>query len=189
LAGAGQNTESAGEAIIQAGGVPMSAQRLSKLQKWILENCFRVTVLFDRTTLKTLNAVGNSRKCRECLKTKESVRLIKGRHTLDYECLKEGFSCSYFVFYKEDILRSFFSLPPDNMKSHFSRVQHFHDSSNYAKAHVTTLRSISSLADKGLIYACKVFREDSVTISLTDEGMNKAAELLKIEDFKSPKEA
>lgn len=32
----------------------MASERLSKLQKWILETCFKITVLHDRRGLKPL---------------------------------------------------------------------------------------------------------------------------------------
>ena len=161
----------------------MSEQRLSKLQKWILENCFRVIVLLDRTTLKQLNRTSTSRHCRDCPKTGESVCLIKeSDNRITHKCAKYGYSCLHFEFYKEDILLSFFSLPPDNTKAHIYRVQHFHDSPDYAKAHVTANRSIDNLAEKGLVYAYSVFREDSLQIHLTGKGIKKAAELLKISD-------
>ena len=158
----------------------MSERRLSKLQKWILENCYKVTVLLDRSTLKELNNIGQSYKCRDCPKTSESVRLMGIR---DYLCVKDGHSCSYFIFYKEDILLSFFLLTPNNSIAHINRVQHFHDSLDYAKAHVTTHRSINGLVEKDLIFAFNVFKEYSVQIYLKDEGMKKAAELLKISDI------
>ena len=89
--------------------VQMSEQRLSKLQKWILENCYRVTVLLDRTDLKELKNAGSSYKCRDCAKTRESISVSK---KLTYLCKKDGRSCHYFNFYKEDILLSFFMLAP-----------------------------------------------------------------------------
>jgi hypothetical protein len=159
----------------------MSEQRLSKLQKWILENCFRVTVLLDRSTLKALHHLSDSRKCKGCPKTAESVRLSRDHHNaLQHLCGNDGKGdCPYFEFYREDILLSFFSLPPDNDKAHFSRVQHFHDSPDYAKAHVTLHRSVNSLIEKGLAYTWNTFKEDSQQICLTDNGMKKAAEFLK----------
>ena len=164
----------------------MSEQRLSKLQKWILENCFRVTVLLDRTALKGLKNIGDSRKCRACPKTSESVRVAR-EHTIfiAHKCVDGGSSCAYFVFYKEDILLSFFSLTPDNDIAHFSRVQHFHASPDYAKAHVTAHRSINSLVEKGFIFTFCVSQENSVQIHLTDKGLEKAAELLEICDYES----
>ena len=72
--------------------VQMSKQRLSRLQKWILENCFKVTVLLDRTSLKELNNSVSLRKCRACPKINESVR--KERDKLDcitHRCLDGGF--------------------------------------------------------------------------------------------------
>ena len=161
----------------------MSERRLSKLQKWILENCFKVTVLLDKTDLKELHKVGHALKCKDCSKTRECVRINHNNATL---CGKDGFHCPYFEFYKEDILLSFFLLTPNNDITHFNRVQHFYDSPDYTKAHVTVHRSIKSLAEKGYIYPMKVFREDSLQIHLTDEGIKKAAELLKIDDYELP---
>ena len=149
----------------------MSKQRLSKLQKWILEHCFRVTILLDRTTLKRLNNIGSSRKCWDCSKTNESVRLKIEQDMITPRCVKDGSICTYFWFYKEDILLSFFSLKPNNDITHFSRVQHFYDSSDYAKAHVTVHRSINNLGDKGLVSCGSVYREDSLCIWLTDDGI------------------
>ena len=163
----------------------MSEHRLSKLQKWILENCFRVTVLLDRAALKKLNHIGDSRKCKTCPKTKEEVRLSRNQHNaLQHRC-GDGF-CPYFCFYKEDVLLSYFSLIPNNDMAHFSRVQHFHDSPDYSKAHVTVHRSINGLIDKGFVYTWNTFPENSQEICLTDDGVRKAAELLKINDYELP---
>ena len=162
----------------------MSEQRLSKLQKWILENCFKVTVLSDRTMLKELNHITRGYKCRACNKLKESVRLSRDNNKLIVNiCRDDGFPCPYFNFYKEDVLLSFFLLTPNNGIAHINRTQHFHDSPDYTKAHVTAHRSINSLAEKGFIYAFNVFREYSVQIYLSDKGIEKAAELLKIYDY------
>ena len=160
----------------------MSEQRLSKLQKWILESCFKVTVLLDRTTLKKLKNAGSSYKCRDCAKTRESVNIS---NNLTYLCKKDGRSCHYFNFYKEDILLSFFMLAPKNDIVHINRVQRFHDSPDYTKAHVTVHRSIKSLVDKGLVYTLNDFNEYSLQLCLTDDGTKKAAELLKISDYES----
>ena len=164
----------------------MSEQRLSKLQKWILESCFRVTVLLDRTALKKLNSTNCSRQCRDCPKTSESVRIERDSNNfIAHRCVNSGFSCSYFEFYKEDVLLSYFMLAPNNDIAHFSRVQHFHDSPDYAKAHVTVHRSIGNLVEKGFIFNLNTFREDSLQIHLTSKGIEKAAELLKISDWES----
>jgi DNA-binding MarR family transcriptional regulator len=99
--------------------------------------------------------------------------------------LRDSFSCPYFSFYKEDALLSFFSLTPDDSKTHISRVQHFRVDSDYTKAHVSVHRSLNSLVEKGLVTTFR-FAEYSMTISLTDEGMKKAAALLGIAAFQSP---
>ena len=163
----------------------MSEQRLSKLQKWILENCFRVIVLSDRTNLKKLNNTGGSRKCSDCSKTSANVLLKRENNSITAYCVRDNTACDYFEFYREDILLSFFLLKPNNDISHFARVQHFHDSPDYAKAHVTANRSIKNLIGKGLICTWNVFRDESIKICLTDEGMKKAAELLNISDYMS----
>ena len=121
----------------------MSDRRLSKLQKWILENCYKVTVLLDRTTLKGLHNIGRPCKCRDCPKTGESVKISKDKDKrINPLCANDGFSCSYFEFYKEDILLSYFLLTPNNEVAHIHRVQHFHYSPDYTKAHVSAHRSI-----------------------------------------------
>ncbi len=164
----------------------MSERRLSKLQKWILENCFKVTVLLDRSGLKELKNIRDAWNCRACPKTAENVIRDCG-DTVTYICgSAQAFHCFYFDFYKEDVLLSFFSLIPDNDINHYERVQHFRDSPDYAKAHVTLHRSIKSLMEKGLIFTWKRSSDESLAISLTGEGMKKAAELLNINDFKSP---
>jgi hypothetical protein len=164
----------------------MSEQRLSKLQKWILKNCFKVTILSDRTALKELKNANRSRQCRDCPKTNESVRVEReNRGFVTPRCVIYGSECPYFLFYKDDILLSFFLLPPNNSVAHFARVQHFQESPDYAKAHVTTHRSITNLVDKGLIYTFSAFREESLQIHLTDKGVEKAAELLGISDYAS----
>lgn len=161
----------------------MSEQRLSKLQRWILENCFRVTVLLDRTILKELNNIGRSRRCKACNKTSASVYLERNQgNFVSPKCLADGNSCAYFEFYKEDILLSYFQLNPNNGIAHINRVQHFRDSTDYTKAHVTAHRSLNNLALKGLIYTGSTFREESLQISLTREGVKTAAELLGIND-------
>jgi hypothetical protein len=164
----------------------MSEQRLSKLQKWILENCYRVTVLFDRSNLKELKNAGASRKCRDCPKTKESVDLPEKQGYAPYRCAmgRSGF-CSYFAFYKEDILLSYFSLRTNNEILHISRVQHFHGGPEYTKAHVSVHRSISSLVEKGLVHAWNPLRDESLMIRLADSGVEKAAELLEKDGDKS----
>ena len=42
----------------------MASQKLSKLQKWILINCYRVTMLNDRARLKPLKTVAPEDLCR-----------------------------------------------------------------------------------------------------------------------------
>ena len=160
----------------------MSGQRLSKLQKWILQNCFKVTILLDRTGLKSLKNTSNSWKCRECSEPGESVQAERMNIIITHKCVNSGSACQYFYFYKEDILLSYFLLPPNNGIVHINRVQHFHDSPDYAKAHVTLHRSMNNLVDKGLIFTFSTFREYSEQIHLTDKGMEKAVELLKIGD-------
>ena len=76
-------------------------------------------------------------------------------------------------------------LAPKNDIVHINRVQRFHDSPDYTKAHVTVHRSIKSLVDKGLVYTLNGFNEYSLQLCLTNDGIKKAAELLKISDYKS----
>jgi len=129
----------------------MSKRRLSRLQKWIIENCFRVTIMQDRSSLKEIKDKKNPQN-----------------------------------FYKEDILLSFFLLTPNNSRLHSNRSQHFYDSPNYAKAHVSVHRSIVNLIQKGYVYTSDVGGESSVQIYLTGDGIKRAAELLSVNDYYVP---
>ena len=156
--------------------------RLSKLQKWILTECFKVTVLLDRSDLKELR--GNT----PCYDSEEkkyysncSEFIIKKRdlnNHINYYCNKRQQNCEYFKFYSDDILLSYFELEPDRWKYPFSRQQHFKGSPNNNKAYVSLGRSINNLGEKGYIWG---YWYEGMEIFLTDKGRDKALELLNLD--------
>ena len=65
-------------------------------------------------------------------------------------------------------------------------MQHFYDSPNYAKSHVSAHRSISNLISKGFVHTWYADGEGSLQIGLTSDGIKKAAELLGISECYVP---
>ena len=163
----------------------MADQRLSKLQKWILENCFRVTILLDRAELKPLQNCRDSYKCTSCDIQNAASLERDSNNVIFANCIGSGQSCFRSVFYREDVLLSYFGLASDNAKCSFFRVQHFRDSPDYAKAHATLSRCLKNLVEKGLIYLWRV-EDESQRICLTEKGIIIAAELAKTDDFFIP---
>ena len=163
----------------------MADRRLSKLQKWILENCFRVTILLDRTALRPLQNCRDSIKCDSC-DMRSAASLQRGMYNnITAYCAEPGLPCRRCLFYREDVLLNYFGLVPDNSKRSFIRVQHFHDGPDYSAAHVTLSRSLKNLKEKGLIYLWRV-EDESQRIFLTDHGVSQAAELTETVDYYVP---
>ena len=118
----------------------MSKERLSELQKWILVNCYRMTVLHDNTKLLQLsgrNAPGDK-----------------------------------YVFFRDDILLSYFNLPPSG-KNTFFKVHHFKENRNYYSAQATLSRTLKNLQGKEYIHAMQEYSN----VILTEKGKEKAIEL------------
>lgn len=159
----------------------MAKERFSKLQKWIITECFKTTVLLDRSNLKMLKGTACYNEFRpeyykECSKT-----IVKKRNTnndIFYYCNKHNRTCEYFKFYRDDILLSYFELEPDRWKYPFSRQQHFKGSPNNNKAYVSVGRTIKNLEEQGYIIG---FRWEGMEIILTDKGKEKALQLLNLD--------
>lgn len=159
----------------------MAKERLSKLQKWIITECFKVNILLDRSGLKELKGAErcyNFKKkeyynnCNELIVKKRDIN----NNIVNY-CAERNRNCDYFTFYRDDILLSYFNLIPDNWKYPWARKQHFKGSKNNNKAYVSTGRTIINLYEKGYIY---IFRYEGMEIYLTDKGKEKALELLNL---------
>lgn len=157
-------------------------ERLSKLQKWIITECFKVTVLLDKTGLEETkgNLCYNQTSKEYYKECKNFVSKNRDRNNgINYHCSKYNRSCDRFKFYRDDILLSYFKLTADNYKYPFSRQQHFKGGPANNKAYVSLGRSINNLYQKGYIW---VFWYEGMEIGLTDKGRAKALELLNLDD-------
>ena len=144
-----------------------------------------VTILMDRSLLRPLKNCRDSYKCSSCDVKNEAFLERNKYNDIVANCKDTGYSCCQNSFYKEDILLSYFSLTPNNKKHSFSRVQHFHNSPDYSKIHVTLTRCLKNMWEKDLI--CLWRSEDqSQRIILTDKGIEKAAEQLHVTDYYIP---
>lgn len=127
----------------------MKNERLSKLQKWILINCYRVTILRDRSNLK--------------------LKSIKHNTHVNHD----------YDFYKEDIYMDFYNLEIDPNKMCNESVAHFVSNEKSGVAWVSVHRVLKLLKDKGLIDYFKPLGDAySTHITLTDEGINVAESLI-----------
>lgn len=97
---------------------------------------------------------------------------------------QKNYSCSNYTLYKEDILLSYFNLEKSK-KWAFSREQHFVDTPEYRKAHVTLSRSLKTLVANEYI-GLYGGGYHSTNIKLTEKGAVKAAELLGVEYISLP---
>jgi hypothetical protein len=118
----------------------MGGKRLSKLQKWILVNCYRMTVLRDNTKLLPLS----------------------GRNAPD----------DRYVFFRDDILRSYFALKPSRRDT-FLKVHHSKENKEYYSAQASLSRTLKNLHEKGYIIGYMVY----YYVELTEKGKEKAQEL------------
>lgn len=159
----------------------MAEQRLSKLQKWIIINCFKVNVLLDRTGLKDLT----NYECGSSFNKFECPNKIKKERTMYNGIANKCGSnyCEAFNLYKEDILLSYFNLEQKYKKYYMLgyRVEHFKGDKENNKAYVTLHRSLKNLWEKDLAYTWKPSSECSLQICLTDKGNQVAMQLLNID--------
>lgn len=159
----------------------MAEERLSKLQKWIITNCFKVNVLLDRTGLEDLmnyDCWGFDKF--EC--PKNIVKERNSNNLIDNYCTKRMQDCSAFQFYKEDILLSYFKLEKNNNKSAECKTQHFKYTALNNKAYVTLYRSLENLQNKNLIFTWKIWKESSLLIELSEKGREIALQLLNLDE-------
>ena len=180
--------------------INIADQRLSKLQKWILTTCYRVTVLLDNEILVPIKGkiyTNDSSSCSHCLNNsnfvrfkpinvfdgRDNMRVVKDKwNCITNRCTTEtdSQSCSYFELFKEDILLSYFELSISNRSAMFSKTVHFSDSPEYRKAQVTLTRTLKNLEGNDFI---GIYGYDSFSriIRLTDKGAFTAAKLLGLE--------
>lgn len=159
----------------------MAIERLSKTQKWILETCFKITVLHNREGFKPLKicCYYDEKKCSESV--------IKERdccNDIEYRCAIENKRscnnvCKMYNMYTEDILLNYFDMECSNAREVLYRVARIEMNENTNKNYATISRALKNMEYKGLIYRWK-FEEYSTEIHLTDKGREKAMMILNI---------
>lgn len=159
----------------------MASERLSKLQKWILEICFKITVLHNREGLKTLKVCCcyNEKICSESV-----VKQRDCYNNIEYRCNVENKrsyknECKMYNMYTEDILLNYFNMDGSNVRDVLYRVARIEMNENTNKNYATISRTLKNMEYKGLIYRWK-FEDCSTEIHLTDKGKEKAVTLLNI---------
>lgn len=158
----------------------MKKQRFGKLQKWIITECFKVTVLLDRSNLKKLN--GLSSRCKHCRNKENITKKRNAANNIIYYCNICKASTGYYCFYREDVLLTYFRLEPDNYRYPLMRKQYFKGSPDNNKAYVSLGRSLANLSETGYLYSFDDM--DGIRVELTDKGKEKAIELLDLDRTK-----
>jgi len=160
----------------------MASERLSKLQKWILETCFKITVLHDREDLKPLQVCCyyDKDKCPQW-----AVKIRDFYNNIECKCEKEDRPyyasdyCYMYEMYLEDILLNYFDMDFSYEKGTLYRVARIKMDDNSNKNYATLTRCMKNLEKKELAFRYK-YGEKSTEICLTDKGRMKAMELLHI---------
>lgn len=160
----------------------MASERLSKLQKWILETCFKITVLHNREGLKPLKI------CRyyDADNCPQLAIKTRNRHNIIYcICGKkdkpdyESEFCGMYKMYLEDILLNYFEMEFSYEKETLHRVARIKMDGTTNKKYATISRTMKNLENKDLAYRNKCGGR-STEVCLTDKGKMKAMELLHI---------
>ncbi len=160
----------------------MASERLSKLQKWILETCFKITVLHDRRGLKPLKICGcyNVDKCPQwAIKERNLYNEIECICKSDNKKIHKDEKCDMYYMYVEDILLNYYSMECSGAKNVIWRVARIKMDENTNKNYATISRTLKNMEDKGLVYRWK-FEEYSTRIFLTSKGKEKAMQILNI---------
>lgn len=161
----------------------MASERLSRIQKWILETCFKITVLHDREGLKPLKICNyyDKDKCPEL-----AVKVRDCYNHIECKCEKEGKPyyagdyCYMYEMYLEDILLNYFGMGFSYEKGKsLYRAARIKMDDNTNKNYATLTRTMNNLEKKDLAYRYK-FEGNSTQICLTEKGKLKAMELLHI---------
>ena len=153
----------------------MAAQRLSKLQKWILVNCYNTTVLKKRDDNVLI-------RCKDydadvCC---DSVVPVAG-YKYTYDCNKKGsskksYNCSAFQFTQYEIYYYYYGMELSKLKTPTDFAVYFKHTPESEKRYINTSRSLKNLAEKGFI---KCFLNDRTkTIILTESGIKTTEALL-----------
>ena len=126
----------------------MSEQRLSNLQKWILVNCYKITVLRERTD-------GELARCDYFDKSRCRDNVIPHTsHPNLYDCKTRGYEgvprvCTAFEFTQNDIYRNYYRLELSRRKALFADTVYFKHTPDSDKIYNSTMRTMKSLKEKG----------------------------------------
>ena len=158
----------------------MAEQRLSKLQKWILINCYKVTILkqLEDTTIVRCRYY-NKEKCTEYTTPHKSIKhayiCVKKPEVNDYT------DCLAFQFTQFEIYYYYFKLKLSEQKTSNDYTIYFEHNQDSEKVYISTSRSLKNLCKKDLINCYKIDR--TKIIVLTDFGVKTAKRLLEIESI------
>jgi len=157
----------------------MSETRLSKLQKWILVNAYKKTILKDNSGLTILQhwTYRNTSK----IISMDTSKVIIGEKDSHMERLnkladKASHDLYWENLFRAEILSDYFKCKTDTNKFACSRLHHFEGKNN--KAQVTLTRSLRNLVDKGLIEWMVGKYSYWQGIRLTEKGVEKALMLI-----------
>ena len=139
------------------------AMRISKLQKWILKQAYKKTILYDRSELELLSDWNMNFKIKE----------IDNDKTVLY----------WKYLFRAEVLLNYFNCETDKDKYTSTRFHHFKGDNN--KAQVTLTRSLHNLSDKGLIELWYGEGFPWQGIRLTEAGQEKALMLMNEQYFRS----
>jgi len=137
----------------------MVKERLSKLQKWILEQTYKLEVLHDSSV------VGTTYSFYHKLSIKGDVGWVG--HRLTYRYFEPWI---YEHYYKLSLK---YGDNYDNLKA-------------YRKAHVTVHRTINNMEDKGLIDVSRYYAYKMKNWGLTEKGLGVAKQLLNVKEMQVP---
>ena len=153
----------------------MSEKRLSNLQKWILVNCYKVTVLRERSEKElTRCSYFNREKCRDNVTPHASHQNIYTCKTRAYEGVP--LFCTAFEFTQNDIYRYYYRLELSRRLAIYSDTVYFKHTPDSDKIYNSTMRTLRNLKEKGVILYSN--SDGAKPIILTDVGRTTAEKLL-----------
>ena len=153
----------------------MAEHRLSKVQKWILVNCYMVTVLKQRED--KILARCRDYNAEKCI---DNVQPIE-EHQYLYNCKTRNIygkpvSCPAFEFTQYDIYYYFYKMEFSKRESMLDEKIYFKQTPDSEKIYISISRTLKNLRAKNLILYSNF---DSIkTIILTDLGLETAKRLI-----------
>ena len=137
----------------------MANERLSKLQKWILEQTYKLEVLHNSSVVGKTNGFYH--------RLAVSGDAIWANHSHMYR------------YFEPWIYEHYYQLSP----KYGDNQQNLKD---YRKAHVTVHRAINNMEDKGLIDVTRYHTYKMKNWGLTEKGLILAEQLLNVKEMQAP---